>query len=1330
MADSRSVDYKVNVTVGRSIGNVRDLATALRALHQNVQQVSTTFSSSNIGEQMERVFPTRGASTAGIQGTTQAVDALTAAQTRASRATDSWAAGLRNLPKEMERVARMKVDTSGGWANMLNAHQSNTTADYVGRMQGLSAQYQQLSQGWGNASQNITNNLSQQATAQNRALSSMNAMVAGTQAVAAAFASWRVTTFIGHFALLAARVENLDTVMKAIGQTNHITAGQMDLTETGMRKLGITTQVSREIIARFTQNNLDLADSLKVARIAQDAAVVAGLNSSETAERMMVAVQRLDTRMLRNIGILINLRSEYQKVAIATGRYENSLTANEKQQIVMQAVMRAGAALNGTYEKSLQDVYKQWTSLDRKTEEAQRNIGGGFIPLFKILVNVLDSLATAISNDNYGLQQLIVMFGSGLAAITFAAAIVSVGRAFMYLYTVLTAMAGGSVIGGIAVWFIAIAAAIGIAVGGISNFIHHYEALQKQIQTTAEQQAYEKLRVMELADEIERLGQIQNKTEEQELDLLNAKNEALTLFNTTNDENIKKIEEATKKQLQQARTTEEFVRILRDAQKLGVSIRTSPDEVLEQKKARIAELQRDANKSVSIGDVLTGKESFFSNAHNDWEEIKKTKIEMEALQHAVDQMSLKKFDVLEQKMENLHRTVLQTKKAMQEATVSKMGDDAQDIMKRVDALFELAAATSTVATIQKQFEVQERENARNAAKDIEEIKKNAKDPEGKEDETKQKITERNMALDVQQATLRQKTKNQLEEYKELTDEVTNSQKENAQSLENMAQAHAKAAFIEKYASKEMGEYAGKVYDLYTAYGKYNKEVASFNDILADKAKKIADLKKQIDSGDPFANDGGVDAAKKRLAGMQEAYKTLQDMSAQNFEKFKDDLTSTITAIEEAAGAGGKAIREMKDATEKLRMESELYGQGLDSGVISAIMKAHDETVKQARDTEKLIQAYADASLNLKEWQKAAADNPASKPIAAMVAEYEKLKAHFAEALKDMDALSLAEEEKTQAELTEMRTKAIEERAQKEKEVVERTYKTLGDIKRSAESKIDSDTKDIDRLTNEGIDKERSANEKIFKRDIQFRKLQGDPGADLEEKAFDFSKDLLSNMQGAANPAQINKILSQFDQGVDLARKLHGGANGKFNNNIEQGLVDARKELIAAGKEAQGKEDARQKEIDDKKADRILQGQHKDAAVAAAETLTRIEMILRMNGGNGAGVKQFEQAGAPGIAQAAGLPFMLGGIGGAGFGLGASAVGQGIVAGLMDQAKIAAAASKGMADEADKSADALEKGFGDIAKFSTAATDALARQRKASEAASKTLHQKIQSQGLK
>lgn len=240
-------------------------------------------------------------------------------------------------------------------------------------------------------------------------------------ALAGALGANQIVSFVKDVTLLAGRVQNLGTVMQNTGAVANYSSGELDLIESRVKQLGITTQATREIMTRFAQNELDVADATKLARIAQDAAVIAGINSSDAADRMAIAVQRLDTRMLRNLGILVNLRQEYQAYGLETGRVETSLTAAEKQQITLNAVMRAGVHIQGNYEKSLRDVYKQYTTLARYQEEAARALGELYLPAFGKLVELTTAGLKAFTAEESGIKSLtatLLGFGGTFATVT------------------------------------------------------------------------------------------------------------------------------------------------------------------------------------------------------------------------------------------------------------------------------------------------------------------------------------------------------------------------------------------------------------------------------------------------------------------------------------------------------------------------------------------------------------------------------------------------------------------------------------------------------------------------------------------------------------------------------------------------------------------------------------------------------------------------------------------------------------------------------------------------------------------------------------------------
>lgn len=359
-----------------------------------------------------------------------------------------------------------------------------------------------------------------------------------------AFASVKIANFAKEATLLAGRVENLDTILRNTAATANFSGGQVTLYEEAIKQLGITTQAARSVMTRFAQNQLELSDAVQVSRIAQDAAVVAGINSSQATERMTVAIQRLDTRMLRNLGILVNLRQEYQRYGLETGRVETSLTAAEKQQLVLNAVIREGAALAGNYEAALGDVYKRFTSLDRKIEEATRTFGEQFLPAFGVAVDAVDAMLTA--QANLGKEQttfnslilgaeatlattVVTFVGLGSAITLARGAMISYNQAVLGM-SAANATAAVSLRGLQASFiaflkspvglFVAGAAAIAGTIALVSSAVQSAKAAKEKLVRDTEFEVAESASVRELVADIERLSEVQNRNDLEESRLL------------------------------------------------------------------------------------------------------------------------------------------------------------------------------------------------------------------------------------------------------------------------------------------------------------------------------------------------------------------------------------------------------------------------------------------------------------------------------------------------------------------------------------------------------------------------------------------------------------------------------------------------------------------------------------------------------------------------------------------------------------------------------------------------------------------------------------------
>jgi hypothetical protein len=202
----------------------------------------------------------------------------------------------------------------------------------------------------------------------------------------------KVLTVFTRFAKVsgdvAQRNETLEVSLKQVGDTAGYTAEQIAYAEAAVRDKGITTQAARQSLIRMAQAEIEWVHAADLARIAQDAAVIGNINSSEAFERMINGIQRGETEILKTIGINVSFERSYIKLAEQLGVNRKELTEQQKAQARANAVLDAGKKIQGSYKAALETSGKQQKSLERYIEETQAAAGKLLLPFRELSVQM------------------------------------------------------------------------------------------------------------------------------------------------------------------------------------------------------------------------------------------------------------------------------------------------------------------------------------------------------------------------------------------------------------------------------------------------------------------------------------------------------------------------------------------------------------------------------------------------------------------------------------------------------------------------------------------------------------------------------------------------------------------------------------------------------------------------------------------------------------------------------------------------------------------------------------------------------------------------------
>lgn len=197
-------------------------------------------------------------------------------------------------------------------------------------------------------------------------------------------------------ALGASEVEGLGIAMHVVANNAGITAEAVDKVRDSVVDQNVTTQAANRLMTDLIRNQLDYTQATDLATAAQNIAVASGVSSSETIERLSIAISTGNTWMLRQLGLVEHLDAIYEKYGATLGKTSEQMTEVERKQAVANYFLQEGEKYAGAYGQAMLNAAKKIRSTQDRIKEISYSLGKIFGPALYELTDMVYDFVNSI----------------------------------------------------------------------------------------------------------------------------------------------------------------------------------------------------------------------------------------------------------------------------------------------------------------------------------------------------------------------------------------------------------------------------------------------------------------------------------------------------------------------------------------------------------------------------------------------------------------------------------------------------------------------------------------------------------------------------------------------------------------------------------------------------------------------------------------------------------------------------------------------------------------------------------------------------------------------
>jgi len=274
----------------------------------------------------------------------------------------------------LDRVTNQARTTSATMATVNKAHH-----DAVQKLIDQSSKYELAGV---KASQSVAKAMDSQTATVDRLTAKIRSLVAEAAGI---FGAFKLLESGKDATMFAANVEMAERALGVVGNATGRTVAQMARYRDGLKDVNITSMAATSTIAMMARAELDLEQAVPLARLSQGAARMASLtgetiSSSEALNRLIRGIITLQPEILNTLGITVTLESAMRDYKQTTGKSAESLSQQQKVQLLFNAALVNGRPLLDLYVKSMDLAAAKISSSARPVEELKLAFGQLFLP--------------------------------------------------------------------------------------------------------------------------------------------------------------------------------------------------------------------------------------------------------------------------------------------------------------------------------------------------------------------------------------------------------------------------------------------------------------------------------------------------------------------------------------------------------------------------------------------------------------------------------------------------------------------------------------------------------------------------------------------------------------------------------------------------------------------------------------------------------------------------------------------------------------------------------------------------------------------------------------